>query len=360
MKPKVFIGSSTERLDIAYAIQENLDHDGEMTVWTQGIFKLSKASLDSLVVALDKFDFAIFVFHPDDITQIRNTAFDTVRDNLIFELGLFIGRLGKDRVFFLIPRSIDKLHLPSDLLGVAPGTYDNSRDDGNLNASLGPFCNQVRKVMSEYVLENLEDIQNEPKHIKAVVTERKLGWEYLFAAELLEHKLLAIRANYEDIEAKSVIVTLKSFSGDEFFDWFKNSLDNFKNFAELFSECLKGLQKSFGPPGVAGKPIEIKNAVERIVLLCRELVNWEYELARINPPVELLEIKKEMLGWTKKIFIDDIVKIHTDTKAFIRQIRVEGQGERDLSLMLTMSTPQSLTWITQTFIEYKQRHQFDF
>src|SRR5690606_6771583 len=98
--------SSTERLDIAYLIQENLEFDAQTTVWTQGIFKLSSNALDSLIESLEKFDFAIFVFHPDDITQIRNASVETVRDNLIFELGLFIGRLGKKNVFFLIPRTI--------------------------------------------------------------------------------------------------------------------------------------------------------------------------------------------------------------------------------------------------------------
>jgi hypothetical protein len=37
MKPKLFIGSSTEALNIAYAIQENLQHDVLSKVWTQSL-----------------------------------------------------------------------------------------------------------------------------------------------------------------------------------------------------------------------------------------------------------------------------------------------------------------------------------
>jgi len=61
VRPALFIGSSKESLNHAYAIQQNLDDDAETTVWDQGIFKLTKTSVASLIKALDKSDFAIFV-----------------------------------------------------------------------------------------------------------------------------------------------------------------------------------------------------------------------------------------------------------------------------------------------------------
>jgi len=145
MKPRIFIGSSLEAKEIADDIQELIQYDSEPTVWNQDIFKLSKSSLESLVKAIDNFDFAIFVFNDDDTLILRDKTYSSARDNVIFELGLFIGKLGTDRVFFLIPQNVKDFHLPSDLTGIMPGTFNNKRADKNLVAAVNPFCNQIKR-----------------------------------------------------------------------------------------------------------------------------------------------------------------------------------------------------------------------
>lgn len=147
MKPRIFIGSSVESLEIAYSIQNNLDYDGEITVWSQGVFLLSSNALDDLIRASANFDFGIFVFSPEDIIRIREQQFLSTRDNVVFELGLFIGKLSKARTFIVIPRGHQDFHLPTDLAGVTPATFNPQRADENLQAALAPACNEIRKVI---------------------------------------------------------------------------------------------------------------------------------------------------------------------------------------------------------------------
>jgi len=144
-KPKVFIGSSVEGLPIADAIAENLEFDAEVTIWRGGTFNLSSNVLDDLILKSKSVDFSIFVFSPDDLTIMRAEKQITVRDNVLFELGLFIGAIGKERCFIVKPRTIT-LHLPSDLLGIIPTDYDSSRSD-DLTSSLSYASSQIRREM---------------------------------------------------------------------------------------------------------------------------------------------------------------------------------------------------------------------
>jgi predicted nucleotide-binding protein len=145
VKPQIFIASSTEKLPIAYDLHEALGDDFDVTVWKQGAFRLSKSAMESLIELLPNCDFGVFVLAPDDFVETRNTRREAVRDNVIFELGLFIGHLGRERCYFVQSNDANELHLPSDLVGLMAATYDPRRPDNNMVAALGPAANRIRK-----------------------------------------------------------------------------------------------------------------------------------------------------------------------------------------------------------------------
>lgn len=104
-RPVIFIGSSKEGLSIAEALLVNLDYAADVVLWSQGVFGLSAGTLESLVKKLSDFDFAILVLTPDDVAITSGEAKQLPRDNVLLELGLFMGSLGRDRCFIVYDRS---------------------------------------------------------------------------------------------------------------------------------------------------------------------------------------------------------------------------------------------------------------
>jgi Predicted nucleotide-binding protein containing TIR-like domain len=118
--------------------------------------------MESLMAQVRDSDFGIFIFSADDTLMTRGELFLAPRDNVVYELGLFSGAIGRQRCFFAIPDN-PKIHLPSDLLGITPGYYETGRTDKNWNAATGPFCSEVRKAigrdgLSSSVDERLRDL----------------------------------------------------------------------------------------------------------------------------------------------------------------------------------------------------------
>ncbi|AQU82779.1 MAG: nucleotide-binding protein [Halomonas sp.] len=146
-RPSLFIGSSVEGLPYAKALQINLDHALEVAIWSQGIFGLSNGTLEDLVKKLEKADFAALVVTPDDLIASRGAEQPSPRDNVLLELGMCIGSLGRERSFFVYDRTSD-IKIPTDLAGVTPATFQ-SHADGNLEASLGAVSTQIEKKALE-------------------------------------------------------------------------------------------------------------------------------------------------------------------------------------------------------------------
>lgn len=145
---RVFIVSSTEALDIAREVQSNFAHDNfSVVIWTDGVFKASRYPIESLEKAVSDSDFAIAIAQPDDLTAARGDVKSVPRDNVVFELGIFIGCLGRRRALLLEPRG-EEVQLPSDLSGLTTIGYRHGTPD-DLPSLLGPACNQIRKIIKE-------------------------------------------------------------------------------------------------------------------------------------------------------------------------------------------------------------------
>ena len=104
--------------------------------------------METLLNRASYYDYLIAVFTPDDVAAIRKRKVKVTRDNVIFEFGLFLGRLGPNRTFLIVQEGVE---LFSDWSGIATATFQ-LRD--NLVAAVGGACQKIRQQMA--VAEKLE------------------------------------------------------------------------------------------------------------------------------------------------------------------------------------------------------------
>ncbi len=143
-RPILFLGCSTESLPVGRAVQSALAHDPiVLKVWTDDVFAASRFPIESLERELHRVDFAVLVLSPDDKVISRDITSDAPRDNIVFELGLFMGALGRLRTFLIYPHGIET-KIPTDLKGITALTYE-SGPQCELTSTLAPACRQLRK-----------------------------------------------------------------------------------------------------------------------------------------------------------------------------------------------------------------------
>jgi len=138
-----FIISSAEALPVARLVGNSFEHDPFVTtIWPDGVFKVANYTLQDLEAHIEDSDFAVAIAHADDITDSRGKDWPTPRDNVIFELGLFMGKLGRQRAILMEPRE-ERVKLPSDLSGVTtiPYKYEKGKD---VAALMRPACDRLR------------------------------------------------------------------------------------------------------------------------------------------------------------------------------------------------------------------------
>ncbi|HBS0737339.1 TPA: nucleotide-binding protein [Klebsiella pneumoniae] len=160
-KPTVFIASSSEAIRVAEAVHIKLEQEMSVKNW-ENAFDLSSVTISRLIEKTKSVDYAIFVFHPDDKIFIRNEEYSSTRDNVVLELGMFIGALGLEKCFILVPKTaISNFRLPSDLAGVTTSTYNDQ--EVKLTDAVTGSCAKIKESIrgleaSKAKTENTDEI----------------------------------------------------------------------------------------------------------------------------------------------------------------------------------------------------------
>lgn len=154
--PRLFIISSAEALPVADQIQLGLKHSVLARVWTDGVFFAGGYALEALEEAVERSDFAVAIAQADDIVTSRGTAAPTLRDNVLFELGLFMGKLTRYRTILVHPK-VAGLKLPSDLQGLSMISYQPGATPDELALRLAPVCTEIAGIVKKLGVHKLID-----------------------------------------------------------------------------------------------------------------------------------------------------------------------------------------------------------
>jgi SAM-dependent methyltransferase len=129
----LFIGSSSEaqQRKILSFLVTRLHGVFDVIPWyrafDQGVF-----TLEAILNWVNKVDLALLVFTKDDERESRGRKDHVSRDNVILEYGLFLARLGRERVCILQEEGVS---LPTDLLGLTVLRFKSNSSEHDLDVT---------------------------------------------------------------------------------------------------------------------------------------------------------------------------------------------------------------------------------
>lgn len=143
--PILFVGSSRESLPIVEVLMAGWKSPPFIVrSWTGGVFTPSQFPIDDLAKQIAACDFAALVLGPDDQVLSRGVTSCAPRDNVIFELGLFMGAIERARTLFITPSDAD-VKIPSDILGLNPLRFESR--GASLADNLAPICRDIAALI---------------------------------------------------------------------------------------------------------------------------------------------------------------------------------------------------------------------
>jgi Predicted nucleotide-binding protein containing TIR-like domain len=149
LKPKLFIGSSSSGYQVAKEVRDCMSSKADCFLWKEaGVWEPNRSTFDNLLRMSNYFDFGVFVATSDDLTMINDKLVIEPRDNVILEMALFLGSIGRDKSFLLVERGV---HLPSDFEGIYMPRF--TRDQ---QGSVREACHElISKIEEHYQLGHL-------------------------------------------------------------------------------------------------------------------------------------------------------------------------------------------------------------
>jgi len=185
LRPKIFIGSSKAGYPIAEKVKANMGIHSDCFLWQDpNVWEPNRSTFDNLLRMVSFFDFGVFVATADDLTMTNDTIVIEPRDNVILEMTLFLGAMGRDKSFLLVEEGTK---LPTDFAGIYMPRFDRNNEK-----SIKDACNEYSsKIEEHYKLGHLSLYPT---------TALAIGYYKNFVSGLVESVQDAEKLIFDDVE----------------------------------------------------------------------------------------------------------------------------------------------------------------
>ena len=178
-----------------------------------------------------------------------------------------------------------------------------------------------------------------PKAI-ALFQERPAFWEHLLTAELLECLVARGKSRLEELRKGMIYRPLIVLSDGEAMHRFAYIFGNIMNIATSFVAVMDDITPSWGPSGVAGNPLVIHRACQRVGFLIDALIDWETDL-RFTKTSDIFSPLFQCLHDSTVGYIDEIARVPAEIIMAVTTSHTT-VGVHRVTINLVLATPPTL------------------
>jgi hypothetical protein len=260
-KARIFIASSGRTLVLAEKLRDELHTDFcEATLWSEeGKRRPSATIVEMLEKAAQEYNLAVIILARDDVVfrEASDSSARKARDNCVFEAGIFMSALGRERCF--LANSVAQQDLPSDLGGIISLPFVEPGDLTDREAC-GQAMRGIAASLKDVIQRSGKTAPPSPQRVPL------LSVEEIFQRE--RH-----RSDGGDLDEDTVVICdMQPISRPELCVQLRRNLDRGINYIyflpgtdDVVEKVIQALQIILvAEPGSTGKALDFKTRLETV------------------------------------------------------------------------------------------------
>lgn len=189
----------------------------------------------------------------------------------------------------------------------------------------------------------MNQLENGTERARRIAQDRPPYWQFLLAEELLRSRFSGIREGYNNLRSGKTSVEARTMRGAEYIGWLKLKLSDLLSLLKLLQVTFSEFRLSSGTPEDMRQPVEVEQAVDKLISLSHQFLDWEVDYKSVEPPPSFQRIRELMQGFAMECF-EQIERIPDELVKPIQQAKIEGGT---FEIVLKPNAPRNLEEIVK-------------